>query len=179
MGLSLKKIGRGLKKIAKKNQGGVSRLIKKVGPGLITQAVAATAPGLIVKAASAAKTLGKKVHGLETPKSLVPVIRASQVRVARSRSKMPGGAPMPTIAPLGVRSLMKSTPQAKRTLYAKKRKPRKKQVYYRDGAMTEVASEKWLNKNLPRVKKPKRKAPPPSPKQLAARAAFAARMRKK
>jgi len=112
----LKKLARGAKKIVKKNKAGVGRLIKKVGPGLAMAAVGATAPALVVKAASAAKTLGKKVRGLETPKSLAPVVRAAQVRVGRKRSKMPGGAPMPHIGTPQV-GMMSNRPQAKRKLY--------------------------------------------------------------
>lgn len=128
MGL-LKKLGRGIKKVARKNVGGAKRLLKKVGPGLAMAAVGATAPALIAKAASAAKTLGKKVRGLETPKSMVPVIRAAQVKVRKTRSKLPGGAPMPPmIATPSVGMMASSEPRrAKRTLYSsgRKAKPRK------------------------------------------------------
>ena len=123
----LKKLGRGIKKVVKKNKGGVGRLIKKVGPGLVIGAVTGgVGAGLNAKAASTAKTLGKKVKGLETPKSLVPVVRAAELRVSKkSRQKMPGGAPMPHIPAMKVRDITKSTPQAKRSLYTSAKKPKK------------------------------------------------------
>lgn len=127
MGFSLKKLGRGIKKVVKKNKGGVGRLLKKVGPGLAMAAVGATAPALLVKAASAAKSLGKKVKGLETPKSMVPVVRAASMKARKPRrTKMPGGAPMPHIPAVKVRDITKSTPQAKRTLYTSSKKSKAK-----------------------------------------------------
>lgn len=144
----LKKLGRGIKRVVRKNRGGVGRLVKRVGPGLVIGAVTGgVGAPLIAKAASAAKTLGKKAKGLETPKSLVPVIRAAELRVSRKRrARMPGGAPMPSIPTPRV-GMMKSTPQAKRSLYTRKKK-------------TKSSSGKT------------RKAP--SAAQLAARAKFAA-----
>lgn len=155
MGLSFKKLGRGIKKIAKKNKGGFGRFVKKVGPGLVLGAVTGgVGAGLIAKAASTAKTLGKKVKGLETPKSLVPVVRAAEIRVKKSqRAKMPGGAPMPHIPAMKVRDPLKSTPQAKRTLYTSAKKPKK-------------ARAKKAKKASSGVRKP------PSAAQLAARENF-------
>lgn len=155
MGLSLKKIGRGIKKIAQKNKGGVGRLIKKVGPGLAMAAVGATAPALVVKAASAAKSLGKKVRGLETPKSLVPVVRAAQVRVKKTRSKMPGGAPMPSMPTIGTPTI---------GMMASREKPKAKRTLYKSAA------------KKPRTRKAKRagSGKPPSAKQIAAREKFKA-----
>ena len=126
MGL-FKKLGRGIKKVVKKNKGGLTRLVKKAGPGLVLGAVTGgIGAGVIAKAASAAKTLGKKAKGLETPKSLVPVVRAAEIRVKKSaRTKMPGGAPMPHIPSVKVRDPIRSTPQAKRTLYTSAKKPKK------------------------------------------------------
>lgn len=153
MGFSLKKLGRGIKKIAKKNKGGFGRLVKKVGPGLVMAAVPAAAPALLVKAASAAKTLGKKVRGLETPKSLAPIVKAAQVRVKRTRSKMPGGAPIPTIATPKVGMMRSTAVGAKKSLYkSTKRRTRKAKA---------PASTNG---------KPKK---PPSAAQLAARKRFA------
>lgn len=95
----LKKLGRGIKRVAKKNRGGIGRLAKKVGPGLVLSAVTGGigAP-IIAKAASAAKTLGKKVRGLETPKSLVPVFRAAEkaTKSKGSTTVMPGGLKIST-----------------------------------------------------------------------------------
>lgn len=182
----LKKLGRGIKKVAQKNRGGVGRLIKKVGPGLAMAAVGATAPALVVKAASAAKSLGKKVRGLETPKSLVPVVRAAQVKVKKTRSKMPGGAPMPPMIGTPTIGMMSSTPQAKRTLYAKKKAPaRRKRLYVGKAgtpsfdAMMKAKTQKEANavarEYMRSQKKPKRKmTKPPSAKQLAARERFKA-----
>lgn len=147
-----KKLARGAKKIARKNAGGARRLIKKVGPGLVMNAVLPGAAPLIVKAASAAKTLGKKARGLETPKSLVPIVRAAQVRVGRKRSKMPGGAPMPPNIGTPSVGLMSSAPQAKRSLYTATKKARKARTT--------------------RTKRAK-STKPPSAAQLAARANFA------
>lgn len=185
----LKKLGRGVSRVVKKNRGGVGRLIKKVGPGLAMAAVGATAPALVVKAASAAKTLGKKVRGLETPKSLAPVIRAAEVRVGRKRSKMPGGAPMPTIAPVKVRSLMKSTPQAKRTLYTngKKKRAKRERLYVgkagtpsfnammkaKTTGEAEAVAREYMKAN-PKKKKKRVMRAPPSAKQLAQRERFKA-----
>lgn len=170
MGL-FKKLGRGIKKIVRKNQGGLGRLVKKVGPGLVVGAVTGgVGAGLIAKAASAAKTLGKKVgKGIETPKSLVPVVRAAELHVSKkARTKMPGGAPMPTIAPVKVRSITSSTPQAKRYLYRSANpKTKRGQAKMRSGDVT--AGEAFTRK----PKKAKRKMGPPSAKQLAARAKFA------
>lgn len=151
----LKKLSRGVKKVVRKNKGGVGRLIKKVGPGLAMAAVGATAPTLIVKAASAAKTLGKKVRGLETPKSLVPVIRAAEVKVGRSRTRMPGGAPMPTIGTPSIGMASSKAVGAQRTLYSSGKKKRARKS----------------NGAAPKKRQGSRK--PPSAKQLAARAAFA------
>lgn len=151
-----KKLSRGVKRVVRKNRGGVGRLVKKVGPGLVMAAVTGgVGAPLIAKAASAGKSLGKKVRGLETPKSLVPIIRAANIKAPRTRKRMPGGAPMPTIGPVSVRGITKSTPQAKRSLYTKAKKSK--------------------TPRAPRAKKTKRtiKAPP-SAKQLAARAKFAA-----
>lgn len=161
MGL-LKKLGRGIKRVAKKNRGGLTRLAKKVGPGLVLSAVTGGigAP-LVAKAASAAKTLGKKVRGLETPKSLVPVFRAA-TRATKSRGSttvMPGGLKIstPSVGLMASRAV-----GAKRSLYksAKKRKPRAPK------ATSATAAKK------PRVW---------SAKQIAARERFAAmaRARKK
>lgn len=159
MKFGLKKLARGIRKVAQKNRGGVGRLVKKVGPGLAMAAVGATAPALLVKAASAAKSLGKKARGLETPKSLVPVVRAAQVSVRKYRTKMPGGAPMPS---------MPSVPNIERPAVG----------MAKSGA---VGARKSLYKGSPKSRKPKRaRTKPngtrkaPSAKQLAARAKFAA-----
>lgn len=152
----LKKLGKGIKKVVRKNKGGVGRLVKKVGPGLVLSAVTGgVGAPLIAKAASAAKTLGKKARGLETPKSLVPIVRAAETRQRRKsvRSKMPGGAPMPHIPAVKVRDITKSTPQAKRTLYTSTKKPKAKRA-----------------KKSPATKARK----PPSAAQLAAREKFKA-----
>jgi len=130
MGFSLKKLGRGIKKIAKKNKGGFGRLVKKVGPGLVLGAVTGgVGAGIIAKAASTAKTLGKKAKGIETPKSLVPVVRAASISARRRiRSKMPGGAPMPTISRPSVGMMAtREKPRAAASLYktAKKAKAKK------------------------------------------------------
>lgn len=152
MKFGLKKLVRGVKKVAQKNRAGVGRLVKKVGPGLAMAAVGATAPALIVKAASAAKSLGKKVRGLETPKSMVPVIRAAQVKVKRTRSKMPGGASMPPNI---------GTPQV--GMMASREKPKAKRTLYSSGKKAKA----------PRAKKAKRTSTKaPSAAQLAAREKF-------
>lgn len=123
----LKKLGKGLKKVVKKNKGGVGRLLKKVGPGLAMAAVGATAPALLVKAASAAKSLGKKARGLETPKSMAAVVRAASIKPRKpKRTKMPGGAAMPHIPAVKVRDITPSTPQAKRSLYTSSKKSKAK-----------------------------------------------------
>lgn len=155
MGFSLKKIGRGLKKIAKKNRGGFRRLVKKAGPGLVLAAVGPTAP-FIAKAASVAKSMGKKARGIETPKSLVDVVKlASGNRKRRStRTKMPGGAAIPTIATPGL-ATTRSTPQAKRSLYTG----------------TKKRTRKAKSAGSTKVRKP------PTAKQLAAREKFAAAAR--
>lgn len=155
MGFSLKKLGRGIRKIAKKNRGGFGRLVKKVGPGLVlTAAGGIGAAPLIAKAASAAKSLGKKVRGLETPKSLVPIIRAAKISAKRKRQRMPGGAPI--IGPVQVRSVTRSTPQAKRSLY------------------TTARGSTRRKKGTTKSGRPRK---PASAKQLAARAKFAAMAR--
>lgn len=194
MGL-LKKLGRGIKRVAKKNRGGIARLAKKVGPGLVMSAVLPTAAPLIVKAASAAKSLGKKARGLETPKSLVPVVRAAQVRVKKTRSKMPGGAPMPSMPTIGTPAIgmMSSRPQAKRTLYGgspnkvkrvRKTKRNPEGVKVTLGRAPGIGKDQ-LDKSLyytrgkNKGKKRRVMRAPPSAKQLAARAAFAARRKKK
>jgi len=182
MGFSLKKLGRGIKKIAKKNKGGLTRLVKKVGPGLVLGAVTGgVGAGIIAKAASAAKTLGKKSKGLETPKSLVPVVRAAQIAVKkRTRSKMPGGAPIPTISTPSV-GMMSSKPQAKRRLYdrpARQARKGKKFTSYQTpddmrGGMTKAQNTGRTGfEGAKRKRTGSRKAP--SAKQLAARAKFAA-----
>lgn len=164
MGLSFKKLARGVKKIAKKNRGGFTRLVKKVGPGLVMTAVTGgTAAPLIARAASAAKSFGRKVKGLETPKSLVPIIRAAQVRVGRKRTRMPGGAPIPTISAPSV-GMMRSTPQAKTSLYAKRKK----------AAAAAAAPSDVYTRGKNKGKKRRKITAPPSAKQLAARAKFAA-----
>lgn len=158
----LKKLARGAKKIVKKNKGGVGRLLKKVGPGLAMAAVGATAPALIVKAASAAKSMGKKVRGLETPKSLASVVKAAEVRVRKTRTRMPGGAPMPPMPSIGTPSIGMMSSRAvgpHKTLYKSKTK------------RTRKAPNGAKKKRVMRA--------PPSAKQLAARAAFAARARKR
>lgn len=166
MKFGLKKLSRGLKRVAKKNRAGFGRLVKKVGPGLVLTAVSGgTAAPLIAKAASMAKTLGKKARGLETPKSLVPIIRAAEVRVRKTRSKLPGGAPMPPMPNIGTPEIgmMKSTPQAKRTLYG--------------GSKKRAARKPRVTKSAAAPKKPRVW----SPKQIEARKRFAemARQRKK
>lgn len=165
MRFGLKKLVRGAKKIARKNRGGIGRLVKKVGPGLAMAAVGATAPALLVKAASTAKTLGKKVRGIETPKSLATVVKAAQVRVKRTRSKMPGGAPMPsmpTISTPSVGMMASRAVGAQKSLYKKKRAPRKRANGLTPGGST------------PSTAKKKRKiTAAPSAKQLAARKKFA------
>jgi len=174
MGLSFKKIGRGLKKIAKKNRGGFTRLVKKVGPGLVLGAVTGgVGAGIIAKAASAAKTLGKKVKGLETPKSLVPVIRAAQIHVKKTRQRLPGGAPMPPMIATPSVGIMASSerPKAKRYLY-RSANPRtaRGRAKMRTGDVT--AGETFKR---PRTKKAKRKiTAPPSAKQIAQRERFKA-----
>lgn len=155
MGFSLKKLGRGIKKVVKKNKGGLGRLVKKVGPGLVMAAAGGSiAAPLIAKAASKAKSIGAKVRGLETPKSLASVVKAAEIRTGRKRSRMPGGAPMPTIAPVRVRSITRSTPQAKGSLYTTAKKPKKTRA-----------------KKAPKTPKVRK---PPSAAQLAAREKFKA-----
>lgn len=170
MGLSFKKLGRGIKKIAKKNKGGFGRLVKKVGPGLVLGAVTGgVGAGLIAKAASTAKTLGKKVKGLETPKSLVPVVRAAEMRQRRKsvRTRMPGGAPMPNIPAVKVRSITKATDtSAKRSLYRSANpKTAQGRKLMRDGGIAMPGRKS---------RKTKRSGPrkPPSAAQLAAREKF-------
>lgn len=167
MGFSLKKLGRGIKKIAKKNKGGLTRLVKKVGPGLVLGAVTGgVGAGLIAKAASAAKTLGKKAKGIETPKSLVPVIRAAQISVKKTRSKLPGGAPMPPMIPTPSVGIMSSKPQAKRKVYD-----------YQKATKTRMSRAAGIGKDqlAPKAKKAKRSGSKkaPSAAQLKARANFA------
>lgn len=174
MGLSLKKIARGVKKIAKKNAKGVGKLAKKFGPGLVLNAVLPTAAPLIAAAASKAKTAGKKFKGLETPKSLVDVVKLSDARVTKSRSKMPGGAPMPTIGRPSV-SLMSSRPQAKRKLYDRParqgRSKRGKKIEYQTSA--DIKAGGFATPNAFKKAKAKRKiTKPPSAKQIAARERF-------
>ena len=154
----LKKLARGAKKIVRKNKAGVGRLVKKVGPGLALAAVGAAAPALVVKAASTAKTLGKKVRGLETPKSLVPVVRAAEVKVRKTRSKLPGGAPMPSMPTIGTPQvgMMKSgAVGARRSLYTSSRKSK--------------TPKRARKVKAPNGAKPRK---PPSPAQLAAREKF-------
>lgn len=176
MKFGFKKLARGVKKIAKKNRGGVGRLVKKVGPGLAMAAVGATAPTLIVKAASAAKSLGKKVRGIETPKSLAPIVRAAQVRVRKTRSRMPGGAPMPKSPDLLGMDLGRpkvgmasNRRQAKKSLYTTPRvtRRRKKMVEYQTPAdMRSQGIKSSPGKTKRRMTKP------PTAKQLAAREKF-------
>lgn len=150
-----KKLTRGIKKVVRKNKAGVGRLIKKVGPGLAMAAVGATAPALVVKAASIAKSAGKKVRGLETPKSLADVVKRAEVKVARTRTKMPGGAPMPTIGTPSIGMMASRAVGAHKTLYkSKKRRTRK------------------AANGTP--KKKRKITAAPSAKQIAARKAFAA-----
>lgn len=164
MGLSFKKIGRGIRKIAKKNAKGAGRLVRKFGPGLITAAVLPTAAPLIAGAASKLKTAGKKIRGLETPKSMVDVVKLAEVKVGKKRSKMPGGASMPSVPNISRPNvgMMASTPQAKRSLYtsSKKRKSSSSSDVYTRGK----------NKG----KKRRKITAPPSAKQLAQREKFKA-----
>lgn len=169
MGL-FKKLGRGIKRIAKKNQGGFRRLVKKVGPAIVLSAVPGGAPALIAKAASAAKTLGKKFKGIETPKSIVPVVRAAQVAVTKTRSKLPGGAPMP--------SMMSSRPQAKRRITLRPARMTSTGVAYQTPADMKgglTRAQLTGNTGFGRPKKAKRRiTKPPSAKQLAQRERFKA-----
>lgn len=174
MGFSLKKLGRGIKKVVKKNKGGLGRLAKKVGPGiLLATPLGAVGAGVVAKAVSGAKSLGKKVGaGIETPKSLVPVIRAANTRATRKprRSKMPGGGKIPTISTPSVGMMAsRERPRAKKSLYRTANpKTKRGQAKMRSGDVT--AGENFTRK----VKKKRTITKPPSAKQIAARKAFAA-----
>lgn len=161
MGL-FKKLGRGISKVARKNKAGFGRLVKKVGPGLVMSAVGATAPALVVKAASIAKSMGKKARGLETPKSLAEVVKRAEVKVRKTRQKLPGGAPMPAMPTIGTPSV---------GMMASRAVGAKKSLYKSSGKRR---AKKATNGGAATPKKKRKITAPPSAKQIAARKAFAA-----
>jgi len=171
-----KRIGRGATKIYKKNRKGAGKLLKKVGPAILLSSVPGGAVATVAaKAVSKAKSLGKKVGGIETPKSLAPVLKLAKVGAKkRTRTKMPGGASMPSIPRPGV-GMMSSSPQPKRSLYrsAKRSVRRTKQPtqIYKNGKPASKVYPTGTKKST--IAKAKRRiTKPPSAAQLAARERF-------